>query len=310
MKNKVKKAQNEFEKEILKEAKLESNKGDEESSSIASSPKGEIIESKASFDEEEEEDEFGYVYKKDTSSGNKPFKPYDESSSIDNNNSNSNNSNNDEDSDEEDFTVKEESISSEIRKKSKKEQQGGAKKSDEIYKEFDLVANINQKLSNINTIVVQFIFEFLNQAYKKQLLYDMLTKNKIKEIVAAEDEKKRRKNLDIMKQLKYDEKLQEQHKLVMIQLQFKQIEYKDLYKIGEEIAEMNIDEDLLTDLDEDNDIDARDQFQPMDASDNMDQFDSNQMNMDAREQFENEMMEIDHVYDDEEDEPPDDAFIL
>ena len=73
---------------------------------------------------------------------------------------------------------------------------------------------------------------------------------------------------------------------------------------------MNIDEDLLTDLDEDNDIDARDQFQPMDTSDNMDQFDSNQMNMDVREQFENEMMEIDHVYDDEEDEPPDDAFIL
>ena len=187
---------------------------------------------------------------------------------------------------------------------------GGAKKSEEIYQQFDLVANINQKLSNINTIVVQFIFDFLNQTYKKQLLYDMLTKTKIKQIVDAEDEKKRRKNLDIMKQLKYDEKLQEQHKLVMIQLQFKQIEYKDLYKIGQEIAEMNIDENLLTDLDEDNDIDARDQFQPIDTGDDMDQFDANEMNANAREAFESEMMELDHVYNDEDDDPPDDAFIL
>ena len=113
-----------------------------------------------------------------------------------------------------------------------------------------------------------------------------------------------------MKQLKFDEKLQEQHKLIMIQLQFKQIEYKDLYKIGEEIAEMNIDENLLTDLDADNDIDARDQFQPIDAGDDMDQFDANQMNVEAREEFESEMMETDHVYNDEDDDPPDDAFIL
>ena len=101
-----------------------------------------------------------------------------------------------------------------------------------------------------------------------------------------------------------------QHKLVMIQLQFKQIEYKDLYKIGEEIAEMNIDENLLNDLDEDNNIDARDQFQPIEAGDDMYQFDANQMNMEVREEYENEMMEIDHVYNDEDDEPPDGAFIL
>ena len=312
MKNKVKKAQNEFQKEILKEVKI---KKEEESKNdnIEDSPRGDIIESKAYFDEEEEEDEFGYVYKKDTSSGNKPFNPYQDNediSSDSNSNSNSNSNINSDESDEEDYNIKEDSISSEIRKKKKKEQLGGGKKYEEIYQQFDLVANINQKLSNINTIVVQFIFEFLNEVYKKQLLYDMLTKNKIEKIVAAEDEKKRRKNLDIMKQLKYDEKLQEQHKLVMIQLQFKQIEYKDLYKIGEEILEMNIDENLLTDLDEDNDIDARDQFQLIDAGDDMDQFDANQMNIDAREEYENELMEIDNVYDDEEDEPPDDAFIL
>ena len=42
----------------------------------------------------------------------------------------------------------------------------------------------------------------------------------------------------------------------------------------------------------------------------MDQFDANQMNVEAREEFESEMMETDHVYNDEDDDPPDDAFIL
>ena len=60
----------------------------------------------------------------------------------------------------------------------------------------------------------------------------------------------------------------------------------------------------------DNDIDATGQFQAMEGDGTMNQYDLNEANNQMRDDFEQEHMEMDYVYDDEDDDIPDDAIMV
>lgn len=108
--------------------------------------------------------------------------------------------------------------------------------------ERDLSRELEMSESADSTIIIEFIMRFIKKVEHRQGLFNKLTEGFIKLKTAEEKEKQERKNLGNLRKLKFTEGLEEQYKLLMIKLQFKQIEYRDLHEeITQELASLNLD---------------------------------------------------------------------
>ena len=148
----------------------------------------------------------------------------------------------------------------------------------------------------------QFVSDFIKSISARQELHDKLTFEYITNKVSEDEEKKTRDNLQIFKHFKNDENLSEQHKLLILQITNKIVDYRDLKKIyGNLIGELGLD-NLVNHGDGDGGEDG----------DNMDQMagddDENAM---RQNRYDNDMEEKEnYIYDDEDDDIPDDATIF
>jgi hypothetical protein len=108
--------------------------------------------------------------------------------------------------------------------------------------ERDMSRELEMAESADSTIIIEFITRFMKKVEHRQGLFNKLTERFIRLKTAEEKEKQERKNLGNLRKLKFTEGLEEQYKLLMIKLQFKQIEYRDLHEeITQELASLNLD---------------------------------------------------------------------
>jgi hypothetical protein len=149
-----------------------------------------------------------------------------------------------EDEDDEDVDVKGEllSESASVFNKSIVEDDKKEEEIEEENKERDLSRELEMSESADSTIIIEFITRFMKKVEHRQGLFNKLTERFIRLKTAEEKEKQERKNLGNLRKLKFTEGLEEQYKLLMIKLQFKQIEYRDLHEeITQELASLNLD---------------------------------------------------------------------
>lgn len=102
-----------------------------------------------------------------------------------------------------------------------------------------------EKSRNINLNKInKFLYNFISYANTYQQLHDKLTLVEIKKIVAADKEKQQRKNLNVFRKLKFTEGLEDQYKLLLLQIKMKQIDYRSLNeKFKDEMEQLGIDVD-------------------------------------------------------------------
>ena len=95
--------------------------------------------------------------------------------------------------------------------------------------EFDFNKSIDYKETSNTNIIIDFITRLIKELGNRNNLFNALTNSFIEKTITEDKEKQQRRNLGHIRKLKFTEGLEEQYKLIMIQLQFHQIEYKDLY---------------------------------------------------------------------------------
>ena len=108
--------------------------------------------------------------------------------------------------------------------------------------EVNFIKELEISESADSTIIIEFINKFIKHIDHRQSVLNKLTHQFIKLKTTEEREKQERKNLGNLRKLKFTEGLEEQYKLLMIKLQFNQIEYRDLYEeINQELSALNLD---------------------------------------------------------------------
>ena len=158
------------------------------------------------------------------------------------------------------------------------------------------------KSSKLNT-VIKFITIMLNKLENDRILYNKLTRNEISLIVKKETENQQRRNLSKLQFLK-KEGLEEQSKIIMLQLQFKQIDYSQLADI---VDEMGMNSDLIIKEDVIDDTEVVYENEAINSLGEEDRDDAIYNRMMDREDY---MEQNQYVYGEEDDDIPDDALIF
>jgi len=111
--------------------------------------------------------------------------------------------------------------------------------------EFDFNKSIDYKETSNTNIIIDFITRLIKELGNRNNLFNALTNSFIEKTITEDKEKQQRRNLGHIRKLKFTEGLEEQYKLIMIQLQFHQIEYKDLYvEINDALTTLNLDKHI------------------------------------------------------------------